>query len=197
MSCMVVAHPELLILWIVCLLPDCTSSDYCVLHSSAKRLVQNAQLASFTSGYLHCVYSLDTPDLTNPLPGWYTGLVYPKHPNMSSVKNITSGQSRRHADKPKARACGHWINGFDVHNYCPSCRENNTLKSKYPANPCMLGEPCGVCETFSADQLDKISSRRKYVRKSKTPPTGQIYRPNWIRGQSLIYLYRLLRKPPY
>ena len=87
---------------------------------------------------------------------------------MSSVKNITSS-SRRHADKPKARGCGHWINGWDVHHYCPSCRENNSAKGKLPADPCMNGDPCQICKTFSADQLDKIASRRKCVRKPKDP----------------------------
>ena len=165
---MYIAHPELLYFWILCLLANFDSSADCVTSRSARRLVQNVQLAHTLSGYHTCVYLLDTLDLLKLPPEWYTGVNYLKSVTMSSVKNITAS-SRRHADKPKARGCGHWINGFDVHNYCPICRENNTPRGKYPPDPCMTGEPCAVCETFSADQLDKISTRRKYVRKSRDP----------------------------
>ena len=83
---------------------------------------------------------------------------------MSSIKNITA---RKHADKPKARSCGHWINSWDVHNYCPTCREKGLAKGKLPAEPCVLGDLCPVCETFSTEQMEKIATRRKYVKKPK------------------------------
>ena len=82
---------------------------------------------------------------------------------MSSVKQIT----RRHSDKPKAKACGHFINPFDSHVYCPSCRESGTVRAKQQGDPCMLGQPCPICQSFSQEQLDKIANRRKYQKKSR------------------------------
>ena len=139
-------------------------------------MVQNDFLASHYCGYFIkcCKLSLDTVSVT---PAWYSGVYFHfPHPpychtvTMSSVKQITA---RKHADKPKARSYGHWINSWDVHNYCPTCRESGTARGKLPPDPCMLGDPCPFCETFTADQMDKIA---KYQKKSKD--RSQTHRPD-------------------
>ena len=156
---MCIAPTELAFIWILCCLADICSLAHLVCVSSARRLYQNETVASHCCKDCQCFTPLDTA-LFLSLPDWCTGVFLSPNSVMSSVKNITSS-ARRHADKPKARGCGHWINGWDVHRYCPSCRENNSVKGKLPADPCMNGDPCQICETFSADQLDKIASRRK------------------------------------
>ena len=114
------------------------------------------------------------PDTVTVTPAWYTGVflhVLPQRyccePNstaMSSVKQITG---RRHADKPKAKAYGHWINQWDIHKYCPTCRKAGTARGKLQADPCMLGDPCPVCDTVTVDQIDMIANRHKYKKKGK------------------------------
>ena len=140
---MCIAQLDLIFLWIVCLLADFCGSAHHFNSHSAICLVQNVLVASRHCGYIHYYNFVDTTQKFSVLPAWYTGISYFNCLNMSSVKNITSS-SRRHADKSKARRCGHWINAFDVHNYCPSCRENNTAKGKLPSDPCMKGEPCQI-----------------------------------------------------
>ena len=132
-------------------------------------LVQNDTAPFFVSGHnsdsLNC-YNLDTVVFC---PVWYTGgfqnfqLSFLQFCakcytdcKMSSVKAITT--SRKHADKPKAKACGHWINPWDSHAYCPTCRESGNARGKLPGDPCMQGHPCQICESFSADQKDKIAT---------------------------------------
>ena len=160
---MLIALAEPKFLWILCILADFCGLAHLTCTSSAYRLYKNENLASSLVDISSVSVSLEI-NYHKTAPDWYTSLLLPQ--TMSSVKNITSS-SRRHADKPKARGCGLWINAWDVHHYCPSCRESNSARGKLPADPCMSGDPCQICETFSAEKLDKIASRRKYIRKPR------------------------------
>ena len=70
---MYIAHPELLYFWILCVLPNFVSSAHHVTVLSARRLVQNVELAHTPSGYYNCVPSVKTENLLNLTPDWYTG----------------------------------------------------------------------------------------------------------------------------
>ena len=52
---------------------------------------------------------------------------------------------------------------FDIHNYCPTCREPGKGD-----NPCVTNQSsCNICASFSEEQQIKIKHRRRYVRKQK------------------------------
>ena len=66
-------------------------------------------------------------------------------------------------NKPRYLKCRHCYLPFDIHNYCPSCRE--ACKGD---DPCVTNEKlCNFCSSFSKEQLLKIKNRRRYVRKQK------------------------------
>ena len=57
---------------------------------------------------------------------------------------------------------------FDVHNYCPTCRESGKGD-----DPCVTFEsPCEICASFTEEQLIKISQRKRYVKKQKRDTTS-------------------------
>ena len=66
-------------------------------------------------------------------------------------------------DKPRAQKCRHFCFSFDMHNYCPTCREAGKGD-----DPCVTFEtPCDICASFTDDQ-------GKYI---KLPPsTSKWYR---------------------
>ena len=67
-------------------------------------------------------------------------------------------------DNPK---CRHFCFIFDIHNYCPTCREAGKGDG-----PCVTNEkPCNICSGFTEEQLIKIKHRRRYVRKQKVSDT--------------------------
>ena len=56
------------------------------------------------------------------------------------------------------------ITTFDVHNYCPTCRESGKGD-----DPCVTFEmPCPICSSFTEEQMQKISQRKRYIRKQKS-----------------------------
>ena len=66
-------------------------------------------------------------------------------------------------DKPRANKCRHFCFPFDVHNYCPTCRESGKGD-----DPCVTFEtPCPICASFIEDQMQKIAQRKRYIRKQK------------------------------
>ena len=66
-------------------------------------------------------------------------------------------------DKPRAQKCRHFCFSFDLHNYCPTCRE--TGKGD---DPCVTFEaPCDICASFTDDQMKKIQHRNCYLKKQK------------------------------
>ena len=66
-------------------------------------------------------------------------------------------------DKPRAQKCRHFCFSFDLHNYCPTCREAG--KSD---DPCVTFEvPCDICASFTDDQMNKIQHRKRYLKKQK------------------------------
>ena len=46
---------------------------------------------------------------------------------------------------------------WDQHLYCPTCREK-----KVGLDPCIDGNPCTVCESFTQDQWKQLRDRRRY-----------------------------------
>ena len=70
-------------------------------------------------------------------------------------------------DKPRSAKCHHFCFSFDIHNYCPTCRESGKGD-----DPCVSFEfPCGICAAFSEEQLIKITHRKRNVKKQKGDTT--------------------------
>ena len=66
-------------------------------------------------------------------------------------------------DKPRAQKCRHFCFSFDLHNYCPTCREAGKGD-----DPCITFEmPCDICASFTDDQMKKIQHRKRYLKKQK------------------------------
>ena len=66
-------------------------------------------------------------------------------------------------DKPRALKCRHFCFSFDLHNYCPTCREAGKGD-----DPCVTFEtPCDICASFTDDQMKKIQHRKRYLKKQK------------------------------
>ena len=66
-------------------------------------------------------------------------------------------------DKPRAQKCRHFCFSFDLHNYCPTCREAGKGD-----DPCVTFEtPCDICASFTDDQMKKIQHRKRYLKKQK------------------------------
>ena len=61
-------------------------------------------------------------------------------------------------DKPRASKCNHFCHPFDVHNYCPTCREAGKGD-----DPCVtLISPCS---SFTEEQQNKINHRKHYTKR--------------------------------
>ena len=66
-------------------------------------------------------------------------------------------------DKPRAQKWRHFCFSFDLHNYCPTCREAGKGD-----DPCVTFEtPCDICASFTDDQMKKIQHRKRYLKKQK------------------------------
>ena len=66
-------------------------------------------------------------------------------------------------DKPRAQKCRHFCFSFDLHNYCPTCRESGKGD-----DPCVTFEArCDICASFTDDQMNKIQHRKRYIKKQK------------------------------
>ena len=71
-------------------------------------------------------------------------------------------------DKPRAKKCRHFCFSFDLHNYCPTCRESGKGD-----DPCVTFEaPCDICASFTEDQMNKIQHRKCYPKKQKVEGEG-------------------------
>ena len=72
-------------------------------------------------------------------------------------------------DKPRALKCRHFCFSFDLHNYCPTCKEAGKGD-----DPCVTFEtPCQVCTSFSDEQLKKIQNRKHYLKKQKAETSSK------------------------
>ena len=69
---------------------------------------------------------------------------------------------RQKTDKPRSLKCHHFCNDFDLHNYCPICREPGTGD-----DTCVTGHrTCLLCGSFTEEQLAKSVNRKRYIKKS-------------------------------
>ena len=72
-------------------------------------------------------------------------------------------------DKPRAQKCRHFCFSFDLHNYCPTCRESGKGD-----DPCVTFEaPCDICAFFTDDQMKKIQHRKRYVKRQKADASNE------------------------
>ena len=72
-------------------------------------------------------------------------------------------------DKPRAQKCRHFCFSFDTHNFCPTCREAGKGD-----DPCVTFEtPCKICTSFTDEQLQKISNRKRYLKKQKATTSSK------------------------
>ena len=54
-----------------------------------------------------------------------------------------------------------FCHSFDVHNYCPTCREAGKGD-----DPCVtLLSPCNICASFTEEQQTKITHRKRYIKR--------------------------------
>ena len=66
-------------------------------------------------------------------------------------------------DKPRARKCRHFCFSFDLHNYCPTCRESGKGDDL-----CVSFEaPCDICASFTDEQMNKIQHRKRYIKNKR------------------------------
>ena len=66
-------------------------------------------------------------------------------------------------DKLRAQKCCHFCFSFDIHNYCPTCRE----AGKGDDHCVTFETPCDICASFTDDQMKKIQHRKRYLKKQK------------------------------
>ena len=72
-------------------------------------------------------------------------------------------------DKPRAQKCRHFCFSFDLHNYCPTCREAGKGD-----HPCVTFETlCQICTSFSDEQLKKIQNRKRYLKKQRAETSSK------------------------
>ena len=70
-------------------------------------------------------------------------------------------------DKPRAQECRHFCFSFDLHNYCPTCREAGKGD-----DPCVtFKRPCDICASFTDDQMKKIQHRKRYLKQKAETST--------------------------
>ena len=82
-------------------------------------------------------------------------------------------------DKPRARKCCHFCFSFDIHNYCPTCRESGKGD-----DPCVSFEaPCDICASFTDEQMNKIQCRKHYIKKQKTDASSAKYDELYLLGE--------------
>ena len=71
-------------------------------------------------------------------------------------------------DKPRSRKCRHFCFSFDIHKYCPTCRESGKGD-----DPCVTFEaPCDICASFTDEQMNKIQHSKRYIKKQKKDTTS-------------------------
>ena len=72
--------------------------------------------------------------------------------------------SHQASSKPRSSKCRHFCFPFDLHNYCPTCRESGKED-----NSCVTNlSTCNVCSQFTEEQKVKIKNRHRYTRKQKS-----------------------------
>ena len=72
-------------------------------------------------------------------------------------------------DKPRAQKCRHFCFSFDLHNYCPTCREAGKGD-----DPCVTFKtPCHICASFTDEQMKKIQNRKRYFKKQKAESSSK------------------------
>ena len=83
---------------------------------------------------------------------------------------FTAMSGRFTADQVRCRR-GHPKYAWDKHNFCIACREHptQTIAQSRWADPCCRGQPCLICEGFTAEQLQLFSSRRSHRSRTAEP----------------------------
>ena len=59
-------------------------------------------------------------------------------------------------------SCGHVMAGFDLHKKCAHCREK-----KVGDDPCVKGQDCEICDSFSDIQRGMLATPQYQIRKDK------------------------------
>ena len=58
-------------------------------------------------------------------------------------------------------SCGHVMAGFDLHKKCDRCRD------KKVDDPCVKGQDCEICDSFSDSQRGMLATPQYQIRKDK------------------------------
>ena len=72
--------------------------------------------------------------------------------------------SHQTSAKPRSSKCRHFCFSFDLHNYCPTCRESGKGDDLCVTNQ----GPCKICQDLSSEQHAKIKTRHWYTQKVKS-----------------------------
>ena len=72
--------------------------------------------------------------------------------------------SHQASSKHRSSKCRRFCFPFDLHNYCPTCRESGKGD-----DPCLTNlSSCNICHNFTEEQRSKIKNRRRHTRKQKS-----------------------------
>ena len=83
---------------------------------------------------------------------------------LPSSRTASMSSHKANTNIPHALKCKHFCFTFDLHNYCPTCRETGRGD-----DPCVMHEkPCQLCSSFTEEQNCKIRNRKPYSRKHKS-----------------------------
>ena len=63
-------------------------------------------------------------------------------------------------------SCGHVMAGFDLHKKCARCRDK-----KMGDDPCVKGQHCDLCDSFSDSQKGMLATPQYQIRKDKKAGT--------------------------
>ena len=102
---------------------------------------------------------------TGVLPLLFFGETLPSaYQNILLLFYCTKMSSHQASSKPRSSKCRHFCFPFNLHNYCPTCRESGKGD-----DPCVTNlSACNICDNLTDEQRSKIKNRRRYTQKQRS-----------------------------
>ena len=102
---------------------------------------------------------------TSVLPLLFFGEILPSaYQNILLIFYCIKMSSHQASSKPRSSKCRHFCFPFDLHNYCPTCRESGKGDDPCVTDP----SACNICDNLTDEQRSKIKNRRRYTRKQRS-----------------------------
>ena len=102
---------------------------------------------------------------TSALPLLFFGDILPSaYRNILLIFYCIEMSSHQASSKPRSSKCRHFCFPFDLHNYCPTCRESGKGDDPCVTDP----SACNICDNLTDEQRSKIKNRRRYTRKQRS-----------------------------